>query len=146
MTTAVLSASLRQYLGHDHVELSTLFDRLVAAFEGGDREDAAAMFRTFEQRLTAHLDFEDAHLLPAFAKVDAQEAAALAAAHQAIRTRLTELGVGVDLHLTRASAVTAMVTALRAHAAREDVLLYQWADVALDTPTRRSLLERLRAA
>ena len=112
----------------DHDEISVLFDDLLAAFRSGDRDEAAAMFTRFERRLAAHLALEDELLLPALRRADPGEADALATEHRAIRTRLTELGIGVDLHVTRATWVAEFVDLLRAHARREDALLYQWAD------------------
>ena len=112
----------------DHREISVLFDEVIAAFRRGDRDEAAETFTRFEKRLERHLDFEDGALLPALQRVLPDEATTLAADHRLIRTKLTELGVGVDLHLTRATWVADLIVLLRAHAARDDDILYQWAD------------------
>jgi hypothetical protein len=112
----------------DHAEISALFDEVLAAFKSGDRDLAALVFTRFERRLEAHLALEDELLLPPLRRVDPDEAAALSADHEWIRAQLTELGIGVDLHLTRATWVAAFVEKLRAHARREDALLYRWAD------------------
>lgn len=112
----------------DHREISVLFDEVVAAFRRGDRDEAAEIFTRFEQRLERHLSFEDEVLLPALQRVLPDEAKTLSADHRLIRAKLSELGVGVDLHLTRATWVAELVEMLRAHASREDEILYQWAD------------------
>lgn len=127
----------------DHAEISALLDEVLVAFRCGDRDVAAAAFTRFEKRLGAHLSLEDELLLPELERIDPKEAAALAADHRQIRTRLTELGLGVDLHLTRASAVSELVEMLRAHAHREDALLYRWADEALSALERQAVIVRL---
>lgn len=144
-TSPVRVSSLRDHMRADHAELEILFERLVATFQAGDRDQAAQMFREFERRLETHLALEDDHLVPALAATDRGEAEAIAADHRRLRARVTELGVGVDLHLTRATAVADLVDELRNHASREDAVLYRWADEALDEPTRHTLLERMRA-
>ncbi len=118
--------SLRDLLTTDHARLERLFDELVAAFRSGAAEDAARLFTRFDEGLQAHLAFEEQRILPLFAETAPEEAAALRCEHDAIRARLTALCVGVDLHLARADAVEAFVKALRAHARREDTLMYRW--------------------
>ncbi len=125
---AVPRPGLRPTMMSDHREIAVLFDEVLAAFRRGDREEAADTFARFERRLERHLDFEDDVMLPAMRRVVPEEAGTLAADHRQIRARLAELGVGVDLHLTRATWVAEFVELLRAHAAREDEVLYQWAD------------------
>jgi len=72
--------------------------------------------------------FEERHVLPAFRAVDQREADDLQREHDFIRRRLTELGVGLDLHLLRAEVVADFLALLRGHARREDALLYRWAE------------------
>lgn len=127
----------------DHLELETLFERLKDAFAANAREDTQALWTELERRLEAHLAAEEELLFPRFREVDAAEVEALEAEHQRIRQNLEELGVGVDLKLVRASVARAFIEALEAHAAREDALLYRWADEAADEATRRALAERL---
>lgn len=127
----------------DHLELETLFERLKDAFSANAREDTQALWTELERRLEAHLAAEEELLFPRFREVDAAEVEALEAEHQRIRQNLEELGVGVDLKLVRASVARAFIEALEAHAAREDALLYRWADEAADEATRRALAERL---
>ena len=92
----------------------------------------------------SYLVFEDRELLPALARIDPEEAAALAADHQRLRARLTEVGVGVDLHATRAHDVRELIVDLGKHAWREGELMYRWAGDVFDEPTRRNWLRRLR--
>lgn len=144
-TPRVPDAGVRAAMMADHAGISTLFDDLVAAFRSGDRDEASAMFAQFEKRLEGHLALEDEFLLPALRAAHPEEAAALAEDHRRIRARLAELGVGVDLHLTRASWVNDFVDSLRAHAQREDALLYRWAAEPTARIDTRAVLRRLSA-
>jgi hemerythrin-like domain-containing protein len=138
----VRSRSLRDVMTADHREMSLLFEELVAAFRDGERDQAAAMFTLFERRLEAHLAFEDATMLPRLRRDYPVEAAQITADHRAIRERLIELGISVDLHLARASWVTDFVELLREHAEREDALVYVWAG---RSPTHLDTVALLRS-
>jgi hypothetical protein len=70
-------------------------------------------------------------MLPALARDQPEAAAALRRDHETIRAGLAELGVELEIHVLREETVQRFVGALRAHAAREDELLYGWADDAL---------------
>jgi hypothetical protein len=135
-------AGLRGQLIRDHERLEKLFEDLRAAFEADAREDAARLWTDLDRGLNAHMEFEERHVLPAFRGVDASEAAHLLREHDLIRRRLTVLGVGVDLHVLRAEIVADFIALLRAHARREDALLYRWAERELPPAT----LDAFRAA
>lgn len=136
--------SIRSRMVADHRELESLFGRVLDAFAAGDaREDTQALWSELQRRLGAHLDAEEALLFPRFREVNAAEVTALLAEHTHLRGQLDELGVGVDLKLVREPVVRAFIDTLRAHAKREDALLYAWADDAADEATRRALAERV---
>ena len=125
------STGLRQRLARDHERLDQLFEELRAAFDADARHDAARLWGELDQGLGAHMDFEERHILPVFRAVDRREADELLREHELIRRRLIELGVGVDLHLLRVEVVVDFIALLRAHARREDALLYRWAEKEL---------------
>lgn len=133
--------SIRQRLLADHEQLEELLGELIAAFETGDREIARDTYRRFEPRLSEHFGVEEQLLFPELAARDPSEVEELRAEHQAIRKRLDELGIGVDLHLTRLPAIRELVADLHRHAAREDGLLYRWADQAFSDPARWQAVE-----
>ncbi len=137
-------ADLRTALGSEHQRLHALFREVVDAFESGSREGASVRFAELERDLEAHLRMEEDEIFPRLARVDPREAQALRDEHDRIREVVTTLGVGVDLHATRASAVIDLVRMLDQHAKREDALAYRWADANLDEPARASLLARAR--
>ena len=139
------STDLRRLLREDHERLERLFAELLAAFQADARPQAASLWTDFDAALQAHLLLEEQYILPEFAKRDAAEAAALTEEHDRIRQRLLELGVGVDLHLTNDDQVEAFLRGLRQHAAREDALMYRWAQRALHPEARSSVLHWLGA-
>lgn len=121
---------LRALLARDHRRVQALLDGLLDDFEEDDRADLRDSWKRFEEGLSAHLAAEESYLLPQFARVEPEEAARLAADHDAFRARLAELGVGVDLHSVRLATVRELADALEAHARREDELFYRWAEGA----------------
>lgn len=135
---------LRRLFTRDHEQLDRLFRDLLAAFEADARLEAAQLWYVFEADLRAHMQLEEELLLPRFAEKHASEALALFREHDEIREKLLQLGVGVDLHATRYSQVEELVRMLRAHARREDELLYRWTDSHVTrNAERRGILERL---
>ena len=129
----------------DHRRLEKLLEQLLAAFEANDREDVASLWTTFESGLLAHMEAEEEHLIPALLRLREREARALVHEHRHIRTRLAELGVGIDLHIVRLASARNFIDELRAHAQGEDRLLYQWGDAHLDEAQRQSVLAALSA-
>lgn len=105
---------MRDLLNHSHARLERLFEAVLDAFEEGDRADTAARWTEFETCLRNHFDFEEVHLLPGFRKVYSSEAEEIVRDYERMRQTLDELGVGVDLHLTRADVVKEFMVQLRA--------------------------------
>ena len=126
--TAPTIRAFHARLLQEHAEIDDAIDQLLRAYESGDHEVARTAFREFDKRLMAHLAMEDDLILPAFANVDPAEAEQISSEHRAIRAKVDELVIGSDLRLTRLPAVRLLAAALRAHAKREDEILYQWID------------------
>ena len=120
-------ASLLEVLTQDHERLERLFVDLLAAFNADARDDTARLWSEFDTGLCWHMALEERSLLPAFRETESEEANALLLEHEQIRSRLSELGIGLDLHLTRADVMAVFLHLLRTHARREDALLYRWA-------------------
>ena len=135
--------SLRSVMADDHARLERLFDGLVAEAACGDPVELLDEWRAFERSLLAHLEVEEAHLLPAFGQSAPTEAQGLLDEHTQIREKLTELGIDLELHCLSADRVRAFIDDLRAHAAREEGLLYPWAARQLGGPARKELHEAL---
>jgi hypothetical protein len=83
-------------------------------------------------------------VLPAFARVDQNEAVSLLREHGSIREQLLEIGIAIDLHQARYTRALELVERLRAHAGREDHLLYRWADQNLDNALITATLEHTK--
>lgn len=137
------SAHICQRFLADHARLESLLEGLLAAFEANDREDMAKLWTAFEAGLNAHLDAEERYLIPAFERDYPEEARVILAEHEHIRSRLIELGTQLDLHIVRLTATRAFIDELRAHAANEDRLLYQWSDTHFKDDNRAPILEAL---
>jgi hypothetical protein len=137
---------LQSMLAREHESLNGLFDRLLAAFHADARAELGPLWTDFDSRLRSHLALEEEYILPEFAKVDVTEANALRAEHVRIRELLCELDIAVDLHLAREGTVADLVALLRAHAEREDRLMYRWAASNLGAGTRKTIREEIRLA
>lgn len=122
---------LQQRLLADHRRLEKLFTQLMDAFNADAREDTQQLWSELERGLETHFTAEERFLFPSFGEVDAKETRELAAEHTALRSRLADLGVGVDLKCVRADVAQDFIDGIRRHAAREDELLYRWANTSL---------------
>ena len=127
--------------GH-HTRLIGLFQDLVAEAKKNDRSKLRAMWTTFESALLAHINAEEAELIPLYRRAHPGKAAALLEDHAFFRESLTEFGVDLDLHLMRVNAVESFIRRLRDHAVSEDADLYAWAEQEVP----RNVQERFRKA
>jgi hemerythrin superfamily protein len=124
-------SSLEGMLAGEHDRLDRAFAAIVTRAEGGDHQQLEAEWIEFQGALLGHLDAEEKHLIPALAEDRPREAQALLDDHRLIRLQLLQLGVDLDLHCLSAERVTTFVTALRAHADREEHIFYPWVDKQL---------------
>lgn len=130
------------FLG-DHRRLELIFEQVLAAIAEDDREALALAWLDFEVGLLTHLKAEERYLIPSLLNSSPRDAQAIVTEHQHIRTRLADLGAAVDLHTLRLEAAKGFIDELRAHARREDALLYRWADESLAAGERTSLFAAL---
>lgn len=145
MTNPTVPIAVRAAFSAEHGELDRLFSQLSAAFAAEVPTEHARLWSALDERLRAHMDLEERELLPRLASAHPDEAAAIRHEHDELRRRLLALGVGVDLHTTRAEAVDEFLDLMRRHARREDALFYRWADETLGARERSALIERARA-
>jgi len=120
--------ALRLRLVADHRALDKLFEALLDDMHGGDPRVCQASWARFEQAMLNHIDAEEVFLLTSFDRVDPEEAAGLRQEHATLRHLLAEMGVRLELHAVKEEHVKRLVVAIRTHAAREEALLYKWAD------------------
>lgn len=135
--------SIRARFGRDHQEIEELLRELLLAFEADDRARVGMLWSLFDAQLLAHLDAEEKHLIPRLLRTNERAARSLLEEHRHIRSRLTELGTQVDLHLIRLPAARGFIDELRAHARHEDQVLYEWADAEVPEPEKPGLFAEL---
>jgi hemerythrin-like domain-containing protein len=138
-------STIRERFLDDHAELEDLFTGLLDAFEANDREGVAQLWNEFESRLAKHLDTEDRFMIPPLFASRPRDARAIVEEHRHIRSRLVELGCGIDLHTVRLDAARGFIDELRAHAHHEEDVLYRWADEHLPAAEQTDLVTRLAA-
>lgn len=127
LTTATINPRRKLFGPEHHRILERALWELRREAHDDDPTALRDAWALFERELTAHLDAEERFILPRFAEAHADEAQGLRREHDEIRRLVLELGVGVDLHCLRATAADQLIDRLRAHARREDALLYPWA-------------------
>jgi hemerythrin len=140
---AASTTPVRDLFLADHQRLAALLMKLIAAFEANDREDVASLWTELESGLLAHLEAEEAIMIPALVRTCARDARVILEEHRHIRSRLAELGVAVDLHTIRVDTARDFIDELRAHAENEDRLMYRWVEAHFAEPERMSALSEL---
>jgi Hemerythrin HHE cation binding domain len=125
-------AAFLVFMRASHEALARLGEQVMYAAREDVSPELHALWCQLEAQLLSHLEAEERYVLPAFARVDREEAMALIKEHGAIRELMMELGVAVELHYARLAPFERLAEILRAHAAREEALLYRWASTMLD--------------
>ena len=136
----------RVLLETDHRELEGRIERLVLLLREEDPGAAIKAFQSFEEALLAHFDVEEMYVFKSLEEDDPAEVRALREDHDAIRRALGTLGLAFELHTIRAEMFDAFCDRLRAHAEREDSLLYGHAERHLTVSIARAIYQRLRGA
>ena len=136
---------LDDLLTADHAALDVTYRRMVGKFLGGDPDAIRAEWTLMEKQLEAHLRAEEQFILPRFESSYPDEAEQIRLEHKQIRDSLLQLGIDLDLHSLRADAGAAFIQTLRAHAQREERLLYKWAQEELPPGERHLVIENVRA-
>jgi len=127
----------------DHRRLDVFFERLLNRVRVNDTALALEAWADFEHGLVRHLEVEEQSMLPLLEPKHPGEVEAIRAEHAKVRSLLAELGVGLEIHIVREETVEAFIRLLRTHAAREEALLYRWAEGALDEEQKVSIVDRL---
>jgi hypothetical protein len=120
-------------------------DLLACCYEDNCRA-LIAEFRIFERQLIEHMTVEEELVLPAFAAIAAEEAAAILEAHRALRKQLERTAVDVELHSIRIASIRTLLAALDASAEHEDRTMYPWAQMYLPKAARDVIAERMFAS
>lgn len=126
-------AEAAKRLRRDHTALEHVYDELLRCYRSGSWASVSSQWLVFELALRAHMDREERFVFPAFRRTNEQVANELLAEHDELRHSLDELGVQVELHAVPMDLAEALLARLRAHARREELLLYPW----METVARR---------
>jgi Hemerythrin HHE cation binding domain len=144
-SSAQTDATLYAYMMSSHAQLRDGLIRLLDAMAANARGDVAALWSELDHGLLTHMEAEERFVLPRFAHVDPAEARGLLREHGQIREELLELGVAVDLHYLRFDRSEDFAQLLLGHAAREERLLYRWADAQLGPDAMDAVKSRVAA-
>lgn len=116
---------------------------LLACARTDEQDDLLEQFQAFEREVNEHLALEEEYLLPAYAMGSPTDAKILRDDHARIRQLMFEIGVEGQLHELRFKAINDLVELLRAHAARENMTLYPWAETHVAGATKQTLRDRI---
>jgi Hemerythrin HHE cation binding domain len=133
-------------LADHHHEVEGACRVLLACARADDPRALIEQYRLLERAVLEHLQAEEAVILPAFAAHDPDGARAIRDEHGAIRELLFRISVGLELHAVRVEQLEQLIETLHAHAAREDALVYPWAQVHLPLTAKRRLFVQIPSA
>jgi len=120
---------LASALRADHRRIEAGLVDLCERARCGEVRECDEIWERFSADLERHMQFEERHLFPVYARtgpIAAATVAALGREHQLLRARLAQLGIDAQLHQLRADKIESFVAALRVHAALEDRTFHPW--------------------
>jgi hemerythrin-like domain-containing protein len=123
----------------DHHHLAQLITQLRASVNVGDEVELQQPWNEFEDALREHLEAEEKFLLPMYAHVAPDQAAALHNDHMCLIELLECIGLDVELHFARREKIDLLLDFLRRHSAREEAGLYRWAEESVTMATWESI-------
>jgi hypothetical protein len=136
----------RVLLAEDHRHIEQLLERFLAGVRADDREASGKAWTRLEKAVLRHFDVEEMFVLPQLRGAFPVEVDRLLMEHAALRARLGEIGLALELHTARCEPIEEFCQALREHAEREDSLAYAEAARRLPASAVRSIATRIGAA
>lgn len=128
MNVANLSfAEVAAHLAPGHEQVERLIEEILA-LRRSEAAEHRALWLPFAALLAAHLDEEDARLIPVLYAVADRDARALVLEHKHLRTRIMELDRAHAAGTLEPAAIRLFVEEVLAHHRRERVLLARHAD------------------
>ncbi|MDF2692103.1 MAG: Universal stress protein family [Labilithrix sp.] len=125
-------SSTAALLRSEHQRFERVYDELLASYRSGDWNDVQARWLELESGLEAHIALEEERVFPMFQWANRAEYDALIADHAELRRVLSVLGVNIELHAVPERDAAKLIDRLRAHAEREEQVLYPWIEATLD--------------
>jgi hemerythrin superfamily protein len=120
--------NVRESLGSDHDAINRRLSNLANAAEGADFPTILGVFRQVDRGLRAHIEGEERYLFEHFEGSHPDVIRELREDHERFRRALDELMIQTELHTLRKESIDDLVAELRAHAAKENRTLYEWAE------------------
>jgi len=133
-------ARVDDILCQHHEELDFLLSQLLERIEAADLGGADELWARVVRELYAHMDAEEAVIIPHIDSRAPNDAAQFRADHDRIRATLAEMGVAVALQTITPEKLRAFVQLLREHAIKEEHSIYPFADRALTEEQQGKLL------
>lgn len=119
-------------LRREHARLERLYGDFLGAYRTGEWSRVREGWSTLEAAIREHIKIEQRDVLPSFRAIQPAEAARLSADHDTMLRLTDAIAMAIELHAFPAADARELIARIRAHAAREEVLLYPWMDEALD--------------
>lgn len=126
-------------LRREHAKLERLYGDFLAAYRTGDWSRVRAGWVELEKAIREHITLEQRDVLPSFRAIQPVEAAGLVADHETMLRLTDAIAMAIELHAFPAADARELIARIRAHSAREEILLYPWMDEALDVRSMRLL-------
>jgi hypothetical protein len=117
---------LDQRLERDWAQQEQALQDIIRTFDTQEYIVCVEAWNGFEDVLLRHFEFEECHLFPALQRDLPVLATLFADEHAGLLQELQRLGLGLDLHITKAEDVRQFVRALRKHSIREHKWLHEW--------------------
>ncbi|WP_394842316.1 hemerythrin domain-containing protein [Pendulispora brunnea] len=135
--------SLRAVLLDDHGRIETFLDSILNLLARNELAVIEQEWAPFEDVVLAHLDGEEMHVIPTFAKADPEGARRILAEHARIREGLSRLGVAFELRRVRPNDVQDLARLLVDHAMTEESYLYNWSETHIQREASSRLVRRI---
>ncbi|HEX7840304.1 MAG TPA: hemerythrin domain-containing protein [Kofleriaceae bacterium] len=120
--------SIGQILDQHHREIEDACLAILGAGFADQPRDLVKCWADIEHQLADHMAAEEHLVIPAYQRVDPENAQELRDQHARLRAQAFEIGVAIQLHTIRCEQLQQFVAELRAHARNEEASLYRWAD------------------
>jgi hypothetical protein len=147
MTTAALDDLERNgprlLLADHHEAIEAGCRDIEIGIQCDDPLDLVQRYRAFEKAVLEHLAAEEDELLDAYATYDQSDAITIRERHADLRRQLDKIGIEVELHSVRATALRTLIETLQMHARDEDRGMYPWAQHNLPLSARKRLFLRI---
>jgi hypothetical protein len=137
------SSGLYAALTFHHARLETSGRHVLSALHLEGPRAAKASFAKFRCELDAHLEAEEAWVLPGFARVDPESSQAICAGHAQIRKVSDAVARSLEAPPADESAMHELLELLDLHCRREEHELYRWAETGIGESESRAVIQKI---